>query len=195
MANMGFNPFARHAESQPSKPNGQGKSASAPEPQTATTDDTAGTGEKPPTRPIEEKPAPAARTSKAINPFTGHEGKKQFRLVRTQGTPPAQKLLNWLRHDWPHDIIHLRDFCRHGPVACRNRENAIAMAEVLVGHGWLVPIEAKYVRRDTKWWRVVRGPNDYPTIAGVTVNAAITKNVAPNVAIMTNVASNDTTVT
>jgi hypothetical protein len=140
---------------------------------------------------VEEKPAATAPASKVVNPFAGHEGKKQFRLVRKERTPPAQRLLNWLR-DWPHPVVRLRDFCKYGPPSFRNRKTAINMAEVLVGHGWLVPIES--CRRDTKWWRVIRGPSDYPTIAGVTVNAAITTSAAPNTAIMINAASNAATV-
>jgi hypothetical protein len=73
---MGFNPFARHAENQPSKLNDQGKSASTLEPQTATARD-AETEERPPARPDENKRAPY----RAFDPFAGH-GKKQFRLVR-----------------------------------------------------------------------------------------------------------------
>src|SRR6516225_30659 len=95
MASMGFNPFARHTESQPSKPNDQRENASTPEPQTTAADQrtfhvvnavastpepqttTAGnaaeTEERPPTRPVEKKPAPAARTNKVmLNPFDRH---------------------------------------------------------------------------------------------------------------------------
>jgi hypothetical protein len=198
MASMGFNPFTRHTESQPSKPNDQGQSASTPEPQapaasqrtfhavnavastpepqTTTAGNAAETEERPPARPVEKKPASAARTSKVINPFAGHEGKKQFRRIRKEGPPPAQKLLDWLR-DWPHPVIGLRDIVLYGPSAIQNRNHAIHLAEVLVGHGWLVPIEC---RRDTKWWRIVRGPSGYPTMTNVAVNVAA--NVAINVA-------------
>jgi hypothetical protein len=200
MASMGFNPFARHTENQPSKPNDQEKSASTPEPQTATASNAAETEERPPARPVAPfddqsdsatpiPPSSAARTGNVVNPFAGHETKKQFRLVRKEEPLPAQRLLDWLR-DWPHPVIRLRDFCKYGPGSLRDRKAALELAEVLVGHGWLVPIEARCIRRDSKWWRVVRGPNDYPTIAGVTVNTAITTSAATAAATAATVATN-----
>ena len=91
MASMGFNPFARHTENQPSKPNDQGKSASTSEPQTPTADQrtfhavnsvastpepqsttarNAGeTEERPPVKPVEKKPSSATRAGKVVNPF------------------------------------------------------------------------------------------------------------------------------
>ena len=87
MASMGFNPFARHTENQPSKPNDQEKSASTPEPQTptdgqrtfhvvnsvastpepraATAGNAAETEERPPARPVaplDDQSGPAAPT-------------------------------------------------------------------------------------------------------------------------------------
>jgi hypothetical protein len=116
--------------------------------------------ENPPTSAepvVEEKPSPAACASKGINPFASHTSKKQFRRIREEGPPPVQKLLDWLR-DWPHPVIGVRDIVLYGPNSIRNRHHAISSAEILVGHGWLVPIEC---RRDTKWWRIVRGPSGY----------------------------------
>ena len=183
MASMGFNPFARHTESQPSKPNDQGKSApvstTETEPQTTVAVNTAQTEEKPPARPTEKKRPPAVRISKAVNPFACHEGKKQFRRTRKEGPPPAQRLLDWLR-DWPHPIVGIRDLCNYGPGPLRNRKQLIELAEILVGHGWLAPVEA--CRRDTKWWRLVRGPSGYPTMMGVAVNVAAVNAAATNVA-------------
>jgi hypothetical protein len=182
---MGFNPFARHAQNQHSKPDDHDRGATCrasistteTEPQTTAAGNAAETEERSPARAIEKKPAPAARTGKAVNPFASHAGKKQFRLIRKEEPPPAQKLLNWLQHDWPHPIVHLRDLCIYGPTHLRNRKKAIELAEILVGHGWLVPIEASCVRRDTKWWRIIRGPSGYPTTTNVAVN------VAPNATI------------
>jgi hypothetical protein len=179
MASLGFNPFARHTENQPSKPNAQVISASTPEPQTTAAGNAAETEERPPVKPVEKKPASAARAGKVINPFAGHEGKKQFRLVRKERTPPAQRLLDWLR-DWPHPVVRLRDFCKYGPSPSRNRKTALELAETLVGHGWLVPAESW--RRDAKWWRVIRGPIGYPTVAGVAVNTATDTSAATTAA-------------
>jgi hypothetical protein len=123
-----------------------------------------------------EKPAPAARPARAahrmFDPFAGH-GKKQFRLVRKDRIPPAQKLLDWIR-DWPHPFIGLREIVLYGPNSIRNRDHAISLAETLVGHGWLTPVTC---RRDTKVWKIIRGPSGYPIVADLPVNVAT--NVAP----------------
>jgi hypothetical protein len=121
---------------------------------------------------VEEKPA--ARTSG--NPFTGYESKKQWKLVRKE-EPPAQKLLNWLQHDWQHDLVRLRDLTNYGPGPLRNRKKLIELAAVLVGHGWLTPIKA--CPRNTYWWRINRAPNGYPTVMDVAVNAAAVATHSP----------------
>jgi hypothetical protein len=167
MASMGFNPFARHTENQPSKPNDQGKSASVPKPQITIAGNAAETEQRPPARPVEKKPASAAHANRTFNPFASH-GKKQFRLVRKDKTPPAQKLLDWIR-DWPHPFIGLREIVLYGPNSIRNRDHAIRLAETLVGHGWLTPVAC---RRDTKVWKIIRGPSGYPIVADLPVNVA-----------------------
>jgi hypothetical protein len=126
--------------------------------------------------PVKEKPpAKPARSGRAFDPFAGYQSKKQCKLIRKE-EPPAQKLLNFLQHDWPHEIIRLRDLTNYGPGPLRDRKKLIELAAVLVGHGWLTPIKSSCVRRDTKWWRIIRGPSGYPTKIDVALN------VAPNVA-------------
>ena len=140
MANMAFNPFARHTENQPSKPNDQRKSASTPEPETTaagqrtfhvvnsvastpepqatTAGNAAETGERPPARPVEKKPASTARANKVmVNPFDRHVDEKKpgslIRLNRTHEVPPAQRLMAWLPR-WPKATISVNDVRLYG---------------------------------------------------------------------------------
>ena len=85
------------------------------------------------------------------------------------GRPPAEEpmppptplaagmLLGWIQNNWTQPIIRARDICRFGPNPIRDRESAIKMAEILVGHGWLVPMKPH--RCDTKRWRIAIGPD------------------------------------
>ena len=52
----------------------------------------------------------------------------------------AQKLLDWLQHDWTGPTITARDIYHFGPNS--TRESAIDSAEILVKNGWLVPSDA-----------------------------------------------------
>jgi hypothetical protein len=155
---MGFNPFARHTESQPSKPNDQGKSVSTPEPQTTTAGDAAQNEERPPARPAKEKPASAARASKVVNPFAGHANEKKplIRLNRTHEAPPAQRLMAWLPR-WHKATISVTNIRQYGPNSLRDPKIAADAIEVLAGYGWLVPVMAP--RHDSKWWEIIRGPD------------------------------------
>jgi hypothetical protein len=72
----------------------------------------------------------------------------------TQKLPPAQKLLNWLLHDWDKPTVSLQDICYLGPNSIRKRENALPLAETLVGLGWLTPIPTH--RRDRKEWQILK---------------------------------------
>jgi hypothetical protein len=67
---------------------------------------------------------------------------------------PAQKLLDWLQHDWTGSTITARDIYHFGPNSSRDRESAISLAEILVAHGRLIPIETRRV--DMKKWQIVR---------------------------------------
>jgi hypothetical protein len=67
----------------------------------------------------------------------------------------AQKLLDWLQHDWTGPTISAREIYRLGPNSIRDRKNAIDQAEILVEHGRLIPIETR--RADMKKWQIVRG--------------------------------------
>jgi hypothetical protein len=68
--------------------------------------------------------------------------------------PPAQKLLDWLQRVWSKPTVSARDLYTHGPNSIRDRQRAIDLAEILVKHGWLIPIEAR--RRDMKEWQISR---------------------------------------
>ena len=141
MVSTGFNPFTRHTESQPSKPDEQERNGSTPEPQTTTADQrtfhvvnsvastpepraaTAGnaaeTEERPSARPVEKKPASAARTNKVmLNPFDRHVDEKKpsnlIRLNRAHEVPPAQRLMAWLPR-WPKATISVNDVRLYGP--------------------------------------------------------------------------------
>jgi hypothetical protein len=64
--------------------------------------------------------------------------------------PPPQELLVWIKRHWGKPIISLRDIQAYGPNAIRDRETAVAQAEILVEYGWLVPMKAH--RRDRIVW-------------------------------------------
>ena len=68
----------------------------------------------------------------------------------------AGRLLDWLQNNWTQPTIRARDICVYGPNSIRDRESAIKTAEVLVKHGWLVPMKTR--RYDTKMWRIAIGP-------------------------------------
>jgi hypothetical protein len=67
----------------------------------------------------------------------------------------AGRLLDWIQNNWTQPIIRVRDICIYGPHPIRDRESAIKTAEILVKHGWLVPMKPH--RCDTKRWRIAIG--------------------------------------
>src|SRR5262245_17430737 len=81
---------------------------------------------------------------------------------KAQELSPAQKLLDWLQH-WAKPTVSARDICIYGPNAIRDRESAITSAEILVKHGWLVPIKTR--RYDMREWQIVRKPIIHPSVA------------------------------
>jgi hypothetical protein len=78
---------------------------------------------------------------------------------------PAQKLLDWLQH-WTKSTVRARDICIYGPNSLRDRERAIDSAEILVKHGWLIPVPTR--RHDMHEWQIVRKPIVHPTVAAQT---------------------------
>jgi hypothetical protein len=72
------------------------------------------------------------------------------KLSPVQKFPPAQKLLDWLQHNWTKPTVSARDIYVYGPNSIRDRESAINLAEFLVKHAWLAPIKTR--RRDMKQW-------------------------------------------
>jgi hypothetical protein len=71
-------------------------------------------------------------------------------------------MLDWLLR-WPRDTIRLNQLLVYGPRPVRKRKIAISSAEVLVAHGWLVPLQTR--RPDMLEWQIVRRPIVHPTIA------------------------------
>jgi hypothetical protein len=156
---MGFNPFTRHTESQPSKPV-QVEATTVEPPADA----------KPPTEPDsqkapEDQSKPAtpvqrrtARDNKVMNPFATHASEKKplIRLKRAHEVPPAQRLMAWLPR-WHKATISVTNIRQYGPNSLRDPKIAADAIEVLAGYGWLVPIMAP--RHDSKWWEIIRGPD------------------------------------
>ena len=68
---------------------------------------------------------------------------------------PSEKLLDWIINRWPEPTISARDICRCGPNSIRDRKSAVSLAEILVEHGWLIPIKTR--RIDMREWKIVRG--------------------------------------
>ena len=73
-----------------------------------------------------------------------------------EGSPSIEKLLDWLVNHWAKPTISARDIYRAGPNVVRDRERVIKLTDVLVQHGWLIPIQTR--RRDMKEWQIVRRP-------------------------------------
>jgi hypothetical protein len=96
---------------------------------------------------------------------------------RAQKLLPAQRLLDWLQHDWTKPTVRARDIYKFGPNSIRDPKRAIGLAEILVGHGWLIPIKTR--RRDMREWRIVRGLGGYPTVATVATAVGMGARPAP----------------
>jgi hypothetical protein len=114
---------------------------------------------------VEEKPSPAARAGKAVNPFAQHAGEKKIRPkpARSQ-EPPAQRLMAWLPR-WPKATISVRDVRLYGPNSLRDPEIAADAIEVLAGYGWLVPVMTR--QHNMNWWQIVRGRDPAVASRGV----------------------------
>jgi|SRR5215471_4500025 len=81
-----------------------------------------------------------------------------------------QKLHEWIQH-WSKPTVSARDIYKFGPNSIRDPKKAIGLAEILVGHGWLIPNQTR--RRDMKEWQIVRGLGGYPTVATVATAAGV----------------------
>ena len=88
-------------------------------------------------------------------------GRPTEAVVKKPRKDPAQTLLDWLQR-WGKPTICTRDSCIWGPSATRKRKSAIDAAEVLVRHGWLIPIKAH--RHDRRVWQIARRPVIHPTV-------------------------------
>jgi hypothetical protein len=74
-----------------------------------------------------------------------------------RNSAPSEKMLDWLVNRWRGSTISTRDILQFGPGSLRDRKSAIATAEILTAHGWLIPLKAH--RYDMKKWQIVRGLN------------------------------------
>jgi hypothetical protein len=99
----------------------------------------------------------------------GSEPRPGANTVSSGLTRDLQKLHEWLQNDWKKPTIRARDICRLGPNAIRDRKRAVHLAEILTGHGWLIPNRTR--RRNMKEWQIVRGLGGYPTVATVAAAA------------------------
>jgi hypothetical protein len=103
--------------------------------------------------------------SESFDPFARHrQGRSEepgsgprpgANTVSSELARDLQKLHEWLQH-WAKPTVTARDICRFGPNAIRDRKRAAHLAEILVGHGWLIPNQTR--RRDMKAWQIVRRP-------------------------------------
>jgi hypothetical protein len=78
----------------------------------------------------------------------------------------AQNMLDWLQR-WNKPTVCLQDICQYGPHRIRNRRIALDTAGILVGAGWLVPIETRLPNSGKRRfeWQIVRRPIVYPAVA------------------------------
>jgi hypothetical protein len=85
-----------------------------------------------------------------------------------QGRPPVEeptpqpvplaagRLLGWIQNSWKEPVIRMREIQIYGPRP-RDRESARKATEILVRHGWLVPMPTPARQHDTKMWRIAIG--------------------------------------
>jgi hypothetical protein len=163
MASMGFNPFARHTESQPEpvqveaatvEPPADTKPTTEPDPQKSPNDQS--TIATTVAATVATTSIPTSPTVRVANPFNRYAAgpKTRPKAERTQKSP-AQALLDWLQR-WDKPTVRVRDICIYGPIHIRKREAAIRQAEILVKYNWLIPIEPS--RRDSLEWQVFGRP-------------------------------------
>ena len=84
-------------------------------------------------------------------------GAASSELLPAQKLPPAQKLLDWLQHEWTKDTVSARDIYTFGPRSIRDRQSATDLAGILVKHGWLIPIKTR--QHNMEKWQIVRKPS------------------------------------
>jgi hypothetical protein len=104
--------------------------------------------------PVDDKsspavPVPPSPATRAIH----HEYEFRPKPYNRGGgrKPPVQELLHWIQRR-NKSVISLRDVCIFGPNAIRQREAALKHIEILVQHGWLIPLRAH--RHDRQVWRL-----------------------------------------
>jgi hypothetical protein len=117
--------------------------------------------------------------SESFDPFARHrQGRSEepgsgprpgANMASSELARDLQKLHEWIQH-WGKPTVCLRDICYRGPNSIRDRKKAIGLAEILVGHGWLLPIRTR--RRDMREWQIVRGVGGNPTIGTMATAAA-----------------------
>src|SRR5262249_22154394 len=71
----------------------------------------------------------------------------------------AQKLLQWLLHQWTEPVISLPDIYQRGLNAIRDQATARKLVSIIEEHGWLVRTAGGAVvagQRRQEAWRIVR---------------------------------------
>jgi hypothetical protein len=68
------------------------------------------------------------------------------------GSPPIEKLLDWLVNYWTRPTISLREIQGFGPNCIRDKKTILSLAQDLVERGWLTPTKTR--RRDMKKWQI-----------------------------------------
>ncbi len=67
----------------------------------------------------------------------------------------AQKALDWMHSEWPHNEISLPDLYQRGPNSIRDKDTARNIIGILEDHGWLIEIPGggvvNGVRRQEAW--------------------------------------------
>ena len=120
---------------------------------------------------------PFARHRQERNEEPRSEPRSGANTVSSELTRDLQKLHEWLQNDWNKPTISARDIYKFGPNSIRDPKKAIGLAEILAGHGWLIPNKTR--RRDMREWKIVRGPGGYPTVATMATAAGMGAQSAP----------------
>ena len=74
------------------------------------------------------------------------------------GSPPIEKLLDWLVNHWAKTTVTAREIYTYGPNPVRDKKTTLSLAQILVERGWLIPMHPDFLtgrrRRDKLEWKM-----------------------------------------
>ena len=77
---------------------------------------------------------------------------------QSKGSPPIEKLLDWLVNHWTKTTVTAREIYTYGPNPVRDKKTTLSLAQILVERGWLIPMHPDFLtgrrRRDKSEWKI-----------------------------------------